>query len=136
MAFDKYGVVDLKDVCGHLLVMVLVSVHTTSDSSTYLNYYLAAFPECIDALYQEQLQVLDQICKECEEQRQGKILSGEIERVEDFAGTELDPTNDRDLSVLAIKRMVTYKEEHIKRRSSTLRLHKGSNRQRWYDLSI
>ncbi|KAF9948724.1 hypothetical protein BGZ70_002082 [Mortierella alpina] len=104
--FDQYGVVDLEDVCGHLLVMILVSVHTTSDSSTYLNYYLAAFPECIDVLYQEQLEVLDQICKEREEQRQSKLVSGEVSSVEDFAGTALDPRNDRDLSAPAVKRMV------------------------------
>ncbi|KAG9320173.1 hypothetical protein KVV02_003003, partial [Mortierella alpina] len=48
---------DLEDICGHLLVIVLVSVHTTSDSSTYLSYFLAAFPQCIDELYQEQLEV-------------------------------------------------------------------------------
>ncbi|KAF9934642.1 hypothetical protein BGZ67_003778 [Mortierella alpina] len=104
--FDRYGVVDLEDVCGHLLVMVLVSVHTTSDSSTYLNFYLAAFPECIETLYQEQLEVLDQMCNEREEQRQSKLISGKVGSAEDFAGTNLDPRNDRDLSVLAVKRMV------------------------------
>ncbi|CAO3565003.1 unnamed protein product [Mortierella alpina] len=104
--FDKYGIVDLEDVCGHLLVLVLVSVHTTSDSSTYLNYYLAAFPECIDVLYQEQLEVLDQIGKEREEQRQSKLTSGEVGSVNDFVGTDLDPRNDRDFSSLAVRRMV------------------------------
>ncbi|KAF9276744.1 hypothetical protein BGZ68_009778 [Mortierella alpina] len=104
--FDKYGIMDLEDVCGHLLILVLVSVHTTSDSSTFLNYYFAAFPECIDTLYQEQLEVLDQICREREEQRQSKLLSGEVDSVEDFVSTELDPRNDRDLSAAAVKRMV------------------------------
>ncbi|KAF9562415.1 hypothetical protein EC968_005239 [Mortierella alpina] len=104
--FETYGIVDLEDVCGHLLVMILVSVHTTSDSSTYLNYYLAAFPECIEPLYQEQLEVLARICSEREEQRQCQLNSGEVSSVEDFAGTDLDPRNDRDLSALALKRMV------------------------------
>ncbi|KAF9980572.1 hypothetical protein BGZ75_008278 [Mortierella antarctica] len=104
--FDKYGIVDLEDVCGHLLVIVLVSVHTTSDSSTYLSYFLAAFPEYIDELYQEQLEVLDQICREREEQRQSKLKSGEIGSVKAFAGTDLDPRNDQDFSSLAVKRMV------------------------------
>ncbi|KAF9558929.1 hypothetical protein EC968_006795 [Mortierella alpina] len=103
--FDKYGIVDLEDVCGHLLVLVLVSIHTTSDSSTYLNYYLAAFPECIDVLYKEQLEVLDQMCKEREEQRQSKLLSGEVDSVKDFSGTDLDPKSDRDLSSVAVRRM-------------------------------
>ena len=108
--FDKYGVVDLEDVCGHLLVMVLVSVHTTSDSSTYLNYYLAAFPECIDILYQEQLEVLDQIYKEREKQRKDKLISGEVVSAKDFEGTDLDPKNDRDFSSHAVKRMVNQGE--------------------------
>lgn len=31
--FDKYGLVDLEDICGHLLLLVLASVHTSSDAS-------------------------------------------------------------------------------------------------------
>ncbi|KAF9950168.1 hypothetical protein BGZ72_008134 [Mortierella alpina] len=104
--FDKYGIADLEDVCGHMLFIVLLSVHTTTDTCTNMSYYLAAFPECIDALYQEQLEVLDQICKEREEQRQGKLMTGEMISLKDFAGTELDPKNDRDLSANAVKRMV------------------------------
>ncbi|KAF9570519.1 hypothetical protein EC968_001741 [Mortierella alpina] len=103
--FDKYGLKDLEDVCGHLLVLVLVSVHTTSDSSTYLAYYLAAFPQYIEPLYQEQLTVLNQISQEREEQRQGKLKSGEVTSPEGFAGTELDPKDDRALSSAAVKRM-------------------------------
>lgn len=104
--FDKYGVFDLEDVCGHLVVLILAAVHTTSDGSTFLSYYLAAFPEYIEPLYQEQIEVLDQICKEREEQRQSKLACGDILSVDDFAGTDLDPKNDRDLSSLAVKRMV------------------------------
>lgn len=123
--FDQYGVVDLEDVCGHLLVMVLVSVHTTSDSSAYLSYYLAAFPECIDTLYHEQLEVLDQICKEREERRQSKLLSGEVGSVEDFLGTELDPGNDRDLSAVAVKRMVRLEKNSSDRRNKVILPHRG-----------
>ncbi|KAF9963474.1 hypothetical protein BGZ70_007393 [Mortierella alpina] len=104
--FDKYGLKDLEDVCGHILVMVLVSVHTTSDSSTYLSYYLAAYPEYIEPLFQEQLTVLNQISQEREEQRQEKLKSGEIASVKDFEGTALDRQHDRDLTSAAVKRMV------------------------------
>ncbi|KAF9104521.1 hypothetical protein BGX29_001764 [Mortierella sp. GBA35] len=103
---DKYGFVDLDDICGHLLIMILVSVHTTTDTSTNLLYYLAAFPEYHEPLYQEQQEVLDQISKEREELRQSQIQSGEIASVEDFVGTELDPSHDRDFSAAAVKRMV------------------------------
>ncbi|KAI7823344.1 cytochrome P450 [Gamsiella multidivaricata] len=98
--FDKYGFIDLEDVCGHLLILVLASVHTTTDTSTNLLYYMAAFPEYLDKLYEEQQQVLDTIQKEREEQRQA--LRAKNEEI----GEELDPTHDRDLSAAAIKKMV------------------------------
>ncbi|KAF9934633.1 hypothetical protein BGZ67_003769 [Mortierella alpina] len=104
--FDKYGLKDLEDVCGHILVMVLVSVHTTSDSSTYLSYYLAAYPEYIEPLFEEQLTVLNQISQEREEQRQEKLKTGEVASAKDFEGTPLDPKNDCDLTSAAVKRMV------------------------------
>ncbi|KAG0004140.1 hypothetical protein BGZ80_004325 [Entomortierella chlamydospora] len=104
--FDKYGFVDLEDICGHLLILVIASVHTTSDSSSNMCYYLAAFPECIDTLYHEQQQVLDQIEKERQASRQKKLESGEVVTEQGFEDTELDPKNDRDLSTSAIKRMV------------------------------
>ncbi|KAF8964604.1 hypothetical protein BGZ46_000752 [Entomortierella lignicola] len=104
--FDKYGFVDLEDVCGHLLILVLASVHTTSDSSSNLCYYLAAFPEYLEPLYQEQQGVLDQIQKERQLSRQEKLDSGEVATEQDFEGSELDPKNDRDLSADAVKRLV------------------------------
>ncbi|KAF9969479.1 hypothetical protein BGZ75_002788, partial [Mortierella antarctica] len=85
--------------------MVLVSVHTTSDSSTYLSYYLAAYPEYIEPLFEEQLTVLNQISQEREEQRQEKLKTGEVASAKDFEGTPLDPKNDRDLTSAAVKRM-------------------------------
>ncbi|KAF9963475.1 hypothetical protein BGZ70_007394 [Mortierella alpina] len=58
-----------------------------------------------DPLFQEQLTVLDQISKEREDERQGKLKSGEVTSPEGFAGTELDPKDDRALSSAAVKRM-------------------------------
>ncbi|KAF9576668.1 hypothetical protein EC968_007016 [Mortierella alpina] len=123
--FDKYGVVDLEDVCGHLIVLVLGAVHSTSDGSTFLCYYLAAFPECIEPLYQEQVEVLDQICKEREEQRQRKLECGDVHSVDEFTDTELDPRNDRDLSSTAVKRMVkmdSFVREYLRFRSERVEL--------------
>ncbi|KAF9934014.1 hypothetical protein BGZ67_004031 [Mortierella alpina] len=123
--FDKYGVVDLEDVCGHLIVLVLGAVHSTSDGSTYLCYYLAAFSECIEPLYQEQIEVLDQICREREEQRQSKLGCGDVHSVEEFTDTNLDPRNDRELSSLAVKRMVkmdSFVREYFRFRSERVEL--------------
>jgi cytochrome P450 len=103
---EKYGFVDLEDICGHLLILILVSVHTTTDTSTTLIYYLACFPEYHEPLFQEQQDVLGQIEAEREELRQKKLQSGEFESAEEFVGTELDPAHDRDFSAAALKRMV------------------------------
>ncbi|KAF9273981.1 hypothetical protein BGZ68_001013 [Mortierella alpina] len=102
--FEKYQLADIEDICGHLLTIILVSVHTTSDASTYVCYYLATFPEYIEPLYREQVEVLDQISKEREAQRQSKLQSGEVQSRTDFEGTDLDPQNDRYLSAEAVKR--------------------------------
>ncbi|KAF9345328.1 hypothetical protein BGX26_003281 [Mortierella sp. AD094] len=98
--FDKYGFVDLEDVCGHLLILVLVSVHTTTDTSTNLLYYMAAYPEYLDKLYEEQQQVLDVVQAEREKERQELVKKGEP------ISENLDPAHDRDLSAAAIKKMV------------------------------
>ncbi|KAG0211434.1 hypothetical protein BGX28_007926 [Mortierella sp. GBA30] len=103
--FDKYKLADIEDVCGHILVIVLVSVHTTSDATTYLCYYLAAYPEYMEILFGEQREVLGQVAKEREAQRQNKLQSGEFNSINDFEGTDLDPKNDRDLSAATVKRM-------------------------------
>ncbi|KAF9928108.1 hypothetical protein FBU30_002644 [Linnemannia zychae] len=103
---DKYQFVDLEDLCGHLLILILVSVHTTTDTSTNLLYYLACFPEYVEPLYQEQQEVLGQITAERTAEREKKLQSGEVASLEDFAGTELDPAQDRALSAAAVKRMV------------------------------
>ncbi|KAG0211435.1 hypothetical protein BGX28_007927 [Mortierella sp. GBA30] len=124
-SFDKYKLVDIEDVCGNLLLIVLVSVLTTSDASTYLCYYLASFPEYGETLYNEQREVLGQIAKEREGQRQRKLQSGEVDSARDFEGTDLDPKNDQDLSAAAVKRMVhldSYVREMFRFRSQRLSL--------------
>ncbi|KAG0211433.1 hypothetical protein BGX28_007925 [Mortierella sp. GBA30] len=129
--FDKYNLVDLEDLCGHILNLVLASVHTTSDSSTNLLYYLAAFPEYTQSLYDEQQEVLGQIAKEREEQRQKKLQSGEVSSAAAFDGTDLDPKNDQDLSAAAVKRMLKMDSylQHLARRdivlSNGMVIHKG-----------
>ncbi|KAF9961118.1 hypothetical protein BGZ72_004882 [Mortierella alpina] len=123
--FDKYNFVDLEDVCGHLLILVLASVHTTSDTSTNILYYLAAFPEHMDTLLREQNQVLDEITKEREEQRQSKLQSGEVHSLMDFESTDLDPKDDRNLSAAAMKRMThvdSFVREIFRYRSERLQL--------------
>ncbi|KAG0211436.1 hypothetical protein BGX28_007928 [Mortierella sp. GBA30] len=123
--FDKYNLVDIEDVCGHILVIALVSVHTTSDFSTYLCYYLASYPEYIETLYDEQREVLRQIAKEREEQRWRKLQSGEVDSAKDFEGTDLDPKNDQDLSAAAVKRMTlldSYVREYLRSRNQRLSL--------------
>lgn len=97
--FDKYNFIDQEDVCGHLLILVLASVHTTSDTSTNLLYYLAAFPQYQDKLYEEQQEVLDAQQKEREELRKKQLEAGEA------IGEDLDPAHDRDLTAAAIKKM-------------------------------
>ncbi|KAF8930583.1 hypothetical protein BGZ58_008168 [Dissophora ornata] len=97
---EKYNLVDLEDVCGHVMILILAAVHTTTDTSTNLLYYLAAFPQYMDKLHEEQQQVLDAIQQEREQQRQELRQKGEP------VDESLDPAHDRDLTVAAIKRMV------------------------------
>ena len=99
-SFDKYGFIDLEDVCGHLLILVLASVHTTTDAATAMLYYMAAFPEYMETLHKEQQDVLDAIQQEREKKRE------ELKRKGESISEELDPAHDRDLSPAAIKKMV------------------------------
>lgn len=117
--FDKYNFVDLEDVCGHLLILVLASVHTTTDTSTNLLYYMAAYPEHMDKLYEEHQQVLDAIQQERELLRQELLSKGET------IDAELDPSHDRDLSAAAVKRMVymdSFVREAFRNRTERLSL--------------
>ncbi|KAF9959648.1 hypothetical protein BGZ72_009115 [Mortierella alpina] len=115
--FDKYNFVDLEDVCGHLLILILASVHTTTDTSTNLMYYMAAYPQYLEKLHEEQQQVLDAIQQERELIRQDLLSQGKpIEE-------DMDPSHDRDLSAAAVKRMV-YMDSFVREvfRSRTERL--------------
>ncbi|KAF9983448.1 hypothetical protein BGZ65_001786, partial [Modicella reniformis] len=64
------------------------------------------FPEYNETLYQEQLEVLDQIAQERQAERQKMLDSGEVASEQNFEGTDLDTSRDRDLSAAAVKRMV------------------------------
>ncbi|KAF9582646.1 hypothetical protein BGW38_010938 [Lunasporangiospora selenospora] len=96
---DKYGLVDIEDMCGHILILILASVHTTTDTSTNLLYYLAAFPQHIEQLYDEQQLILDTQQRERENERQ------ELTNKNEAIPPELDPSHDRDLTAAAIKKM-------------------------------
>ncbi|KAG0255734.1 hypothetical protein DFQ27_006103 [Actinomortierella ambigua] len=65
--FDKYNFVDIEDLCGHLLILVLASVHTTSDTATNLLFYLAQYPEFIDKMHEEMQEVLAEEAREINE---------------------------------------------------------------------
>ncbi|KAF9429092.1 hypothetical protein BGZ76_001825 [Entomortierella beljakovae] len=117
--FDKYNFVDLEDICGHLLFLILASVHTTTDSSNNLMYYFAAFPEHLEKLYEEQQDVLDEIQAGRELKRQELKNKGEA------IGEDLDPAHDRNLSAAAIKKMVhmdSYIREVFRFRTERLNL--------------
>lgn len=59
----------------------------------------------METLRQEQMEVLDQVSKEREDQRQRELKLGTVSSINDFEGTELDPRNDRDLSSAVLKRL-------------------------------
>ena len=115
--FDEYGFVDLEDICGHIMLLILTSVHTTIDASTSMVYYLAAYPETIPVLHREQVQVLDVIQQERQQERASRRSKGlEI-------SPELDPARDRDLSAVALKRMVhldSFQREVLRCRTEAL----------------
>ncbi|KAF9550168.1 hypothetical protein EC957_001654 [Mortierella hygrophila] len=115
--FDEYGFVDLEDICGHIMLLILTSVHTTIDASTSMVYYLAAYPETIPVLHREQVQVLSAIQQERQQERTSCLSKGlEI-------SPELDPAHDRDLSTAALKRMVhldSFQREVLRCRTEAL----------------
>ncbi|KAG0225392.1 cytochrome P450 [Mortierella sp. GBAus27b] len=102
---DRYNLIDLEDACGHILLLVLASVHTTGEACTNWLYFLGAYPEYIEPLYQEQTEVLDAQEKERQEMRQASLASGEVASMDAFVGTDLDPKNDRALTNKAVKKM-------------------------------
>ncbi|KAI8594229.1 hypothetical protein EDD21DRAFT_422081 [Dissophora ornata] len=46
------------------MILILTNVHTTTNTSTNLRYYLMAFPQYMDKLHEEQQRVLDAIQQE------------------------------------------------------------------------
>ncbi|KAF9154230.1 hypothetical protein BG015_001484 [Linnemannia schmuckeri] len=115
--FDKYGFVDLEDICGHIMLLILTSVHTTIDASTAMVYYLATYPETIPILHREQIQVLDAIQQERQQERASRLSKGlEI-------SPDLDPSHDRDLTTKALKRMAhldSFQREVLRCRTEAL----------------
>ncbi|KAF9964598.1 hypothetical protein BGZ70_006216 [Mortierella alpina] len=101
----KYGYVDLEDICGHILILVLASVHTTNLFTTHALYYMAAYPQYIEPMFEEVQEVLNEQAKEREEQRQEQLASGNVSSMAAFLGTELDPQNDRQLSEKAVRKL-------------------------------
>ncbi|KAF9898936.1 hypothetical protein BX616_003435 [Lobosporangium transversale] len=97
---DKYGFIDLEDVCAHALILAGAYAFAMTDAATNILYFLAAFPECVGKLYEELQQVLDTIQTEREQTRQGYRAEGKP------IDEALDPAHDRDMSVEALKRMV------------------------------
>ncbi|KAG0211424.1 hypothetical protein BGX28_007916 [Mortierella sp. GBA30] len=103
---SKYGYIDLEDICGHILILVLASVHSTAIMTTQALYYMAAYPEYMEPLYDEIQEVLNQQTEEREEQRRTKLASGEMRSSPStFANTDLDPMNDRVLTEKAVRRL-------------------------------
>ncbi|KAF9581590.1 hypothetical protein BGW38_001337 [Lunasporangiospora selenospora] len=105
-SYDRYNFVDLEDICGQVLTLILASVHTTTDTSTNLLYYLACFPEHAQTLYEEQQRVINEQAAEREAQRQKKLDAGEVKFKQDFVGTDLDPEHDHDLAAPTVKKLV------------------------------
>ncbi|KAG0345911.1 hypothetical protein BG004_002804 [Podila humilis] len=107
---DKYGFVDLEDMCGHILLLVLASVHTTVDACTHMLYYFAAFPHHNEDLYQEQCELLDAQTQERERERSQLATKALIMGAQppSFEGTSLDPKRDRELTSEVVKKMTKF----------------------------
>ncbi|KAF9433255.1 hypothetical protein BGZ76_009684 [Entomortierella beljakovae] len=61
---------------------------------------MAAFPECIDKLYRERQDVLDEMETEREMKRQ------ELRDLGKPISPDLDPAHDHDMSILALRKMI------------------------------
>ncbi|KAG0377662.1 hypothetical protein BGX24_005695 [Mortierella sp. AD032] len=115
--FDQFEFVDLEDICGHIMLLILTSVHTTIDASSAMVYYLAAYPETIPVLHREQVQVFDAI--QLERQQERDALTAQGLKI----GHDLNPSQDRDLTTAALKRMVhldSFQREVLRCRTEAL----------------
>ncbi|KAF9147982.1 hypothetical protein BG015_010313 [Linnemannia schmuckeri] len=99
----EYGFVDLEDICGHLILLILASMHTTLEAGMNVLFYLAAFPESLQPLYEEIEALLDAQAKDREEQRQSHRKKGTMSS---FESTDLDPSLDREITEFVVKRAV------------------------------
>ncbi|KAF9573969.1 hypothetical protein EC968_007655 [Mortierella alpina] len=68
--------------------------------NTNLLYYMAAYPEYLGKLYEEQQQVLDAI------QQERELLREELRKKGEPIDADMDPSRDRDMSSVAVKGMV------------------------------
>ncbi|KAF9349975.1 hypothetical protein BGX26_011819 [Mortierella sp. AD094] len=115
--YDKYNFAGFEDVIGNVLILIMFSFHSVTDFAANMWYYMAAFPEYVDKLYEEQKQVLDEIQAERERERQELIKRGEP------ISEDLNPSRDRYLSAAALKKMVhvdSYVREHFRCRAERL----------------
>ncbi|KAF8934124.1 hypothetical protein BGZ47_010510 [Haplosporangium gracile] len=100
---DEYGFVDLEDICGHLILLILASMHTTLEAGMNALFYLATFPDSLQPLYEEIEELLDEQAKDREEQRQSHCEKGTMSS---FENTDLDPSLDREITEFVVKRAV------------------------------
>ncbi|KAF9920251.1 hypothetical protein FBU30_009964 [Linnemannia zychae] len=102
---ESYGFKDLEDICGHLILLVLSSMHTTLESALHMIYHLSIHPDVVGKIYDELQDLLDQQTKDREEQRQSYRCSQGAADFS-FVGTDLDQANDREISDFVTKRAV------------------------------
>lgn len=124
---DKYGFVDLEDICGHIMLTVLAAVHTTVDACTNMLYFFAAFPQYTEKLYNEQIDILDEQAGEREKERAKLVAKANEQGVAapEFVGTDLDPKKDREVCASTVRKMVhfdSYLREVFRYRSVRLNL--------------
>ncbi|KAG0263610.1 hypothetical protein BGZ95_003769, partial [Linnemannia exigua] len=102
---EEFGLVDLEDICGHLILLVLSSMHTTLEAGMNVLFYLAAYPDTIEPIYEEIAEILGQQTQDRQEQRKSyreSLASGGAEF--SFVNTDLDPTGDREITEHVIKK--------------------------------
>ncbi|KAG0365766.1 hypothetical protein BGX24_003972 [Mortierella sp. AD032] len=102
---EDFGLVDLEDICGHLILLVLSSMHTTLEAGMNVLFYLAAYPDTIKPIYEEIMELLDQQSNDRQEQRksyrEGLAFGG---KEFSFVNTDLDPAGDREITEHVIKK--------------------------------
>lgn len=100
---EENGFVDLEDICGHLILLILSGMHTTLEAGVNVLFYLAAFSDTIQPLYEEIESLFDEQAKDRGEQRQRHYEKGTLSS---FENTDLDPSLDREISEFVIKKAV------------------------------